>query len=181
MQLKFILTIVLWMVHNQLTIDKDIHSFIFQLDSWCSLAGVVATGSELGLAVHRLLLLGRRTRLLLSSLSSSLPRGITLLAGLEHLILMSQTLFPVSTCDLGKELEQIYLARPTEDLGIYFLLVSDMLERHVCQGGLPANDRLTLSTPGNREVIPLLNHTRQALVSTLMYCRGLHSSSEVVI
>ena len=29
MQLKFILTIVQWMVLNQLIIDKDIHSFIF--------------------------------------------------------------------------------------------------------------------------------------------------------
>ena len=29
MQLKFILTIVQSMVHNQLTVDEDIHSFIF--------------------------------------------------------------------------------------------------------------------------------------------------------
>ena len=85
MQLKFILTIIQEMVLNQLTIDKDIHTFIhIWCDSWCLLAGGVATGSELSLAVRLLLVLGSRTLLL-----SSLSRGIALLAGLVHHILMS--------------------------------------------------------------------------------------------
>ena len=49
----------------------------------------MATGSELGLDVRRLPLLGSRTLLLLSSLSSSSPHGIALLAGLEYCVLMS--------------------------------------------------------------------------------------------
>ena len=53
------------------------------------LSGSVAIGSDPGLAVRLLPLFGSRTPLLLSSLFVSSPRGIDLLAALEHLVLMS--------------------------------------------------------------------------------------------
>ena len=56
------------MVLNQLTIDKEYAFIHIWRDRWCLLAGGVATGSELGLAVHLLPVLGSRTLLLLSSL-----------------------------------------------------------------------------------------------------------------
>ena len=46
--------------------------------------GRVSTGSDLGIAVSLLPLFGSRMLLLLSSLFVSLPRGIALLAVLEH-------------------------------------------------------------------------------------------------
>ena len=72
------------MVLNQMTIDIHIWR-----DRWWSLAGSVAKGTDLGLAVRLLPLFGSRTVLLLSSVFVSLPRGIALLAILEHLVLMS--------------------------------------------------------------------------------------------
>ena len=41
-------------------------------------------------------------------------------------------------------------------LEVYICMVPGMLVRHACWGGLPANDRQTLSTPGSREVSPML-------------------------
>ena len=64
------------MALNQLTIDKDIHLFVFDVTIGVCL--LVATASELGLAARLLPVPGSRTLLLLSSLFSSSSRGITL-------------------------------------------------------------------------------------------------------
>ena len=63
--------------------------------------GSVVTGSDLGLAVHLLPLFGSRTLLLLSSLFVSSPRGIALLAALEHPVYMSWPLCSVYIWDLS--------------------------------------------------------------------------------
>ena len=77
------------MVLNKLTIDKDIHSFIFGLTVGGCLLVAWLQEVILGLAVRLLPLFGSRMLLLLSSLSVSSPRGIAFLAVLEHLVLMS--------------------------------------------------------------------------------------------
>ena len=88
----------------------------------------MATGSELGLAVHLLPVLGSRTLLLLSSLFSSSPRGITLLAVLEHHILMSKMSCPASIRDLGKSVTD--LASTRTFLGRIGLLFDHLLCSH---------------------------------------------------
>ena len=70
------------------------------------------------------------------------------------------------------------LQKSVRAITLYFK--SFFLVRHACGGGLPADDRQILSTPGNREVSPLSNPTRQASISTLMSRRGLPWSSKVV-
>ena len=68
------------MFHNQLTIDKEVHSFVFSLLPVARFHLLLCLQSELGLAVRLLPLYGSRMLLLLSSLSSSSPHGIALLA-----------------------------------------------------------------------------------------------------
>ena len=82
----------------QLTIDKEVHSFVFSLLPIARFRRLLSVGGELGLTAN--LLHGGMTLLLLSSLFVSSPRGIALLAGLEHFSLMSMVSVVSSTWDL---------------------------------------------------------------------------------
>ena len=82
----------------QLTIDKEFHSFVFSLLPVACFLCLLCVGSERGLTAFPLR--GGLT-LLLSSLFSSSPLDIALLAGLEYLSLI---LLVLSTWDLDRSM-----------------------------------------------------------------------------
>ena len=83
-----------------MTIDKEFHSFVFSLLPVAHFLCLLHVGSERDLAAYPL---GSGLMLLLlhSSLLSSSPHGIALLAGLEYLSLTLMILLMSSMWDLS--------------------------------------------------------------------------------